>query len=145
VAYPATRLGAVPGFVLPLGLSDGDACGAYRFAAVGHTFPEKPCAELLARIFTVRFANSGAALVAQKLAALRNRNLPPPAQPAVPQFTLFFSDAAGFGIEMVQALDAAHGQDIARAQHPTGRIQRGAHPAQAALNQGVTNWPVKVT
>ena len=34
---------------------------------------------------------------------------------------MFFSDGAGFGIEMVQALDAAHAQDIARAQHPTGR------------------------
>jgi hypothetical protein len=29
---------------------------------------------------------------------------------------------AGFGIEMVQALAAAHAQDIARAQHPTGRL-----------------------
>ena len=27
-----------------------------------------------------------------------------------------------FGIEMVQALDAAHAQDIARAQHPQGRM-----------------------
>lgn len=27
-----------------------------------------------------------------------------------------------FGIEMVQALDAGHAQDIARAQHPTGRL-----------------------
>ena len=40
----------------------------------------------------------------------------------VPQFAVFFSDGAGFGIEMVQALDAGHAQDIARAQHPTGRL-----------------------
>ena len=33
-----------------------------------------------------------------------------------------------FGIEMVQALDAAHAQDIARAQHPTGRLS--AVPAE---------------
>ena len=38
----------------------------------------------------------------------------------MPQFAVFFADDAGFGIEMVQALDAAHAQDIARAQHPTG-------------------------
>jgi len=41
---------------------------------------------------------------------------------SVPQFAVFFSDDAGFGIEMVQALDAAHAQDITRAQHPTGRL-----------------------
>ena len=35
---------------------------------------------------------------------------------------MFFADSAGFGIEMVQALDAAHAQDITRAQHPTGRL-----------------------
>jgi len=40
----------------------------------------------------------------------------------MPQFAVFFSDDAGFGIEMVQSLDAAHAQDIARAQHPTGRL-----------------------
>jgi hypothetical protein len=40
----------------------------------------------------------------------------------VPQFAVFFSDDAGFGIEMVQALDAAHAQDISRSQHPTGRM-----------------------
>ena len=40
----------------------------------------------------------------------------------MPQFVRFFSDGAGFGIEMVQALDAAHAQGIARAQHPTGRL-----------------------
>ena len=33
-----------------------------------------------------------------------------------------------FGIEMVQALDAAHAQDITRAQHPTGRLS--AVPAE---------------
>ena len=37
-------------------------------------------------------------------------------------------DDAGFGIEMVQAPDAAHVQDIARAQHPTGRLS--AVPAE---------------
>ena len=47
---------------------------------------------------------------------------------AMPQFAVFFSDGAGFGIEMVQALDAAHAQDIARAQHPTGRLS--AVPAE---------------
>jgi len=36
----------------------------------------------------------------------------------MPQFAVFFADGAGLGIEMVQALDAAHAQDIARAQHP---------------------------
>ena len=40
----------------------------------------------------------------------------------LPQFAVFFADGAGFGIEMVQALDAAHAQDIARAQHPQGRM-----------------------
>ena len=60
----------------------------------------------------------------------------PPDQPASPcqprppmsQFAVFFPDGAGFGIEMVQALDAAHAQDIARAQHPTGRLS--AVPAE---------------
>jgi hypothetical protein len=46
----------------------------------------------------------------------------------VPQFAVFFADGAGFGIEMVQAMDAAHAQDIARAQHPTGRLS--AVPAE---------------
>ena len=45
-----------------------------------------------------------------------------------PKFAVFFSDGAGFGIEMVQAMDAAHAQDIARAQHPTGRLS--AVPAE---------------
>jgi hypothetical protein len=34
----------------------------------------------------------------------------------------------GFGIEIVQALDAAHAQDITRAQHPAGRLS--AVPAE---------------
>ena len=51
-----------------------------------------------------------------------------PALTAMPQFAVFFSDGAGFGIEMVQALDAAHALDIARAQHPTGRLS--AVPAE---------------
>ena len=42
----------------------------------------------------------------------------------MPQFAVFFSEADGFGIEMIQALDAAHAQDIARAQHPPGGCQR---------------------
>jgi len=37
----------------------------------------------------------------------------------MPQFAVFFSDGAGFGFEMVQALDAAHAEDIARAHHPS--------------------------
>lgn len=40
----------------------------------------------------------------------------------MPQFAVFFSDRAGFGIEMVQALDAAHAEDITRSQHPTARL-----------------------
>ena len=40
----------------------------------------------------------------------------------MPPFAVFFADGAGFGIEMVQALDAAH------AQHPTGRLS--AVPAE---------------
>ena len=40
----------------------------------------------------------------------------------MPKYAVFFSDGAGFGFEMVQALDSAHAQDIARAQHPTGRL-----------------------
>ena len=52
----------------------------------------------------------------------------------MPQFAVFFSDGAGFGIEMVQALDAAHAQDIARAQHPTGRLS--AVPAELSVPLG---------
>lgn len=51
----------------------------------------------------------------------------------VPHLAVFFSDGAGFGIEMVQALDAAHAQDIARAQHPTGRLS--AVPAKLVEGQ----------
>ena len=40
----------------------------------------------------------------------------------MPQFAVFFTDGAGYGFEMVQAMDAAHAQDIARAQHQTGRL-----------------------
>jgi hypothetical protein len=54
----------------------------------------------------------------------------------MPQFAVFFSEDAGFGIEMVQALDAAHAQDIARAQHPTGRLS--VVPAELALTLGST-------
>jgi hypothetical protein len=49
-------------------------------------------------------------------------------QTAMPKFAVFFSDGAGFGIEMVQALDVAHAEDITRAQHPTGRLS--AVPAE---------------
>lgn len=49
-------------------------------------------------------------------------------------FAVFFADDAGFGIEMVQALDAAHAQDIARAQHPSGRLS--AVPAEVLDGQG---------
>ena len=52
----------------------------------------------------------------------------------MPQFAVFFSDGAGFGIEMVQALDAAHAQDIARAQHPSGRLS--AVPAELSVPLG---------
>jgi hypothetical protein len=52
---------------------------------------------------------------------------------ALPQFAVFFADGAGFGIEMVQALDTAHAQDIARAQHPTGRLS--AMPAELLEGQ----------
>ncbi|MEY4807478.1 MAG: hypothetical protein RLZZ206_1867 [Cyanobacteriota bacterium] len=46
----------------------------------------------------------------------------------MPHFAVVITDGAGFGIEMVQGLDAAHAQDIARAQHPTGRLS--AVPAE---------------
>jgi hypothetical protein len=52
----------------------------------------------------------------------------------MPRFAVFFSDDAGFGIEMVQALDAAHAEDIARAQHPTGRLS--AVPTQLSVPIG---------
>jgi hypothetical protein len=44
------------------------------------------------------------------------------------KFAMFVAVGAGFGIEMVQALDAAHAQDIARAPHPTGSLS--AVPAE---------------
>lgn len=40
----------------------------------------------------------------------------------MPQFAVFFSDRAGFCIEMVQAQTAGQVWDIARAQHPAGRL-----------------------
>ena len=46
----------------------------------------------------------------------------------MPQFAMFFSVDDGFGIELVQALDAGHAQDIARTQHPTGWLS--AVPAE---------------
>ena len=46
----------------------------------------------------------------------------------MPRFAVFFYDGAGFGIELVQALDAPHAQDIVRAQHPSGRLS--AVPAE---------------
>ena len=45
-----------------------------------------------------------------------------------PKFAVFFADDAGFGIEMLQALDAAHSQDITGAQNPTRRLS--AVPAE---------------
>jgi hypothetical protein len=41
---------------------------------------------------------------------------------------VFFADGAGFGIEMVQALDAGHAPNLAREQHPQGRLS--AVPAE---------------
>jgi len=40
----------------------------------------------------------------------------------MPQFAVFLSEVAGLGIDMVQALDPAHAQDIARAHHPSGSL-----------------------
>ena len=61
--------------------------------------------------------------------------IPPPisqhlalAQACMPKLAVLFSDGAGFGIEMVQGLDLAHAEDIARSQHPTGRLS--AVPAE---------------
>ena len=56
-----------------------------------------------------------------------------PARRAIPQFAVFFAERAGFGIEMVQALDAVRAQDIARAQHPTGGLS--AVPAELLEGQ----------
>ena len=66
-------------------------------------------------------------------AAARSASITVSALTAMPQFAVFFSDGAGFGIEMVQALDAAHAQDITRAQHPTGRLS--AVPAELLEGQ----------
>ena len=55
------------------------------------------------------------------------------AQACMPKFAVFFSDGAGFGIEMVQGLDLAHAEDIARSQHPTGRLS--AVPAELLEGQ----------
>ena len=64
------------------------------------------------------------------LVRLRREQPASPCQPRppMPQFAVLFSDGAGFGIEMVKALDAAHAKDITRAQHPTGRLS--AVPAE---------------
>ena len=51
----------------------------------------------------------------------------------MPQFAAFFADGVCFGIEVVQSLDAAHPQDIARAQHPTGQLS--AVPADLVEGQ----------
>ena len=52
----------------------------------------------------------------------------------MPRFAVFFSDGAGFGIEMVQAMDAADAEEITRAQHPSGRLS--AVPAELLNGQG---------
>ena len=54
----------------------------------------------------------------------------------MPKFAVFFADGAGFGIELMMALEAAHAQDIARAQHPTGKLS--AVPAELKLTLGST-------
>ena len=46
----------------------------------------------------------------------------------MPQFAVFFSHGSGFAIEGVMAFDAGHAREIARAQHPTGRLS--AVPAE---------------
>ena len=61
--------------------------------------------------------------------------LPPLA--AMPHFAVFFSDRGGFGIEIVQATEAGHAQDIARAQHPCGRLS--PVPAELLDGQASTN------
>ena len=66
-------------------------------------------------------------------AAARSASITVSALTDMPQFAVFFSDGAGFGIEMVQALDAAHAQDITLAQHPTGRLS--AVPAELLEGQ----------
>jgi hypothetical protein len=39
----------------------------------------------------------------------------------MPQFAAFFADRLGYGIDIVQAMDANHAADITRARHPEGR------------------------
>jgi hypothetical protein len=56
----------------------------------------------------------------------------------MPQVAVFFADGDGFGVEMVQALDVCHAQDIARAPHPTSssavlaELLDGPRPLKAA-------------
>ena len=57
----------------------------------------------------------------------------------MPKFAVFFSDGAGFGIEMVQALDVPHAEDITRAQHPAGRLS--AVPAELHDGQEHQKFP----
>ena len=54
--------------------------------------------------------------------AARSTRITLPTLATTPQFAMFFADGVGFGMEMMQALDAAHAQDIARAQHPKLRL-----------------------
>ena len=41
---------------------------------------------------------------------------------------MFFAEGAGFAIEVVMAFEAAQAREIARAEHPTGRLS--AVPAE---------------
>ena len=52
---------------------------------------------------------------------------------AMAQFAVFFSDDAGFGIEMVQAPDATHAEDNARPCSPTGRAWPVSHKSWAFM------------
>ena len=78
--------------------------------------------------------SAGNALCSAGAAAAGGLGLQKRQKKQVPQFAVFFSDGAGFGIEMVQALDAAHAQDIAKAQHPSGRLS--AVPAELSVPLG---------
>ena len=53
---------------------------------------------------------------------------------------MFVAAGAGFGIEMVQALDAAHAQDIARAAHPTGLSAVPAELLDGYDQQQLVRW-----
>jgi hypothetical protein len=53
--------------------------------------------------------------------------------PCLSQFAVFFSHGAGFAIEVVMAFDAGHAREIARAQHPTGKLS--AVPAELLEGQ----------